>query len=97
MHECNDFGDDGVTVASDASAKGDDGDNAGGIALQMLDVVCRSAEEIVGHELGLVVLNGPVTTHCLRADAQVHQLAVDAPVVALLVVANLHGHQVRLA
>jgi hypothetical protein len=62
----------------------------------MLDVLLGLAEEIVGDDLALVVLDLPVPPDRLHADADVHQLAVDAPMVTLLLIANPHGHQVCL-
>ncbi len=63
----------------------------------MLDVFLRVVEEVIGNDLAFVVLDFPVTPDGLHPNANVHQLAVDAPVVALLLVADPHGYQVGLA
>jgi hypothetical protein len=60
----------------------------------VFDVLLRFAHEVVGHDLALVILDVPVATNSLHADANVHQLAMEAPVVALGLVPDLHRHQV---
>jgi hypothetical protein len=63
----------------------------------VLHILLRLAQEIQRNHLALVVLDLAVATNRLHSDTNVHQLAVDAPVVALGLVADLHRHQVRLA
>ena len=97
LHEGDDLGDDGVVVGGDAPAEADDGDDRGGVALEVLDVGGWFVEEVEGNDFGLVVLDGAVATDGLGAHAQVHQLPVDAPLVAFGGVADLHGYEVGLA
>src|SRR6187399_1078183 len=88
LHERNDLGDDRIVVARHAPAKSDDGDYARCISLQVLDVLCRVFQEIEGHYFALVILDVSIAAYSLHAHADVHQLAVDAPVVAFLGVAH---------
>ncbi|KKA17060.1 hypothetical protein T310_9318 [Rasamsonia emersonii CBS 393.64] len=92
LHNSNDLGDDRIGITSDAATKPNDRDDAGGVALKVLDILLRRRQQVVRNDLALVVLKTAVAAHLLQADAHVRQLAVQPPPLAVV-----HGDQVRLA
>lgn len=62
----------------------------------MLDVLLWLTQVIQGNDFALVVLDLSISPDGLDADTQVHQLAVNPPVVTVIVVQDAHGNKVVL-
>lgn len=96
LHQGNHLRDNRVVIARHSSAEGNDANHARRVSFQVLDVLLWLFQEIQSNDFALVILNFSVPPNGLDANAQVHQLAVNPPVVAVGVGQDAHSNEVVL-